>query len=85
MFDLSAMEKRELLDRTKAFALRALKLVDHLPRTTSGRESEISLCVAQRRSAPIIVQRADRDHARNSPQSLVSLPKKPMNLFTGWS
>jgi four helix bundle protein len=31
------MDKHELLARTKAFALRSLKLVDHLPRTTSGR------------------------------------------------
>ena len=31
------MEKAELLARTKAFALRSLKLVDHLPRTISGR------------------------------------------------
>ena len=31
------MNKAELLTRTKSFALRALKLVDHLPRTTSGR------------------------------------------------
>ncbi len=30
------MSKAELLRRTKAFALRILKLVDHLPRTTSG-------------------------------------------------
>ena len=31
------MDKHELLARTKSFALRALELVDHLPRTTSGR------------------------------------------------
>jgi four helix bundle protein len=31
------MSKAELLTRTKVFALRILKLVDHLPRTTSGR------------------------------------------------
>src|SRR5437660_2217939 len=31
------MNKTELLARTKAFSLRILKLVDHLPRTTSGR------------------------------------------------
>ena len=31
------MDKHELLARTKAFALRSLKLVDHLPRTMSGR------------------------------------------------
>ncbi len=31
------MTKQELLIRTKAFALRILKLVDDLPRTTSGR------------------------------------------------
>jgi four helix bundle protein len=31
------MDKQELLTRTKAFALRSLKLVDHLPRTMSGR------------------------------------------------
>jgi four helix bundle protein len=31
------MDKQELLARTKAFALRSLKLVDHLPRTMSGR------------------------------------------------
>jgi four helix bundle protein len=31
------VNKAELLARTKAFALRTLKLVDHLPRTTSGR------------------------------------------------
>ncbi len=31
------MSKAELLARTKAFALRILKIVDHLPRTTSGR------------------------------------------------
>ena len=31
------MSKAELLTRTKAFALRILKLVDHLPQTTSGR------------------------------------------------
>jgi four helix bundle protein len=31
------MDKHELLARTKSFALRVLKLVDHLPRTTSGR------------------------------------------------
>ena len=31
------MDKHELLARTKTFALRSLKLVDHLPRTTSGR------------------------------------------------
>jgi four helix bundle protein len=30
------VSKAELLARTKAFALRILKLVDHLPRTTSG-------------------------------------------------
>jgi len=29
--------KAELLTRTRVFALRILKLVDHLPRTTSGR------------------------------------------------
>jgi len=29
--------KAELLTRTKAFALRILTLMDHLPRTTSGR------------------------------------------------
>ena len=31
------MDKAELLMRTKSFALRILKLVDRLPRTTSGR------------------------------------------------
>jgi four helix bundle protein len=31
------VDKAELLDRTKAFGLLVLKLVDHLPRTTSGR------------------------------------------------
>ncbi len=31
------MSKGELLARTKKFSLRILKLVDHLPRTTSGR------------------------------------------------
>ncbi len=31
------MSKAELLTRTKAFGLRILKLVDHLPRSTSGR------------------------------------------------
>lgn len=31
------MDKQELLARTKSFALRSLKLVDHLPRTMSGR------------------------------------------------
>src|SRR3954451_24395698 len=31
------MDKHELLARTKLFALRALRLVDHLPRTMSGR------------------------------------------------
>ena len=31
------MSKAELLARTKKFSLRILKLVDHLPRTTSGR------------------------------------------------
>ena len=37
-FDVvSDVTKAELLTRTKAFALRILKLVDHLPRTTSGR------------------------------------------------
>jgi four helix bundle protein len=31
------VSKAELLARTKAFGLRVLRLVDHLPRTTSGR------------------------------------------------
>ena len=31
------MSKAELLTRTKAFGLRILKLMDHLPRNTSGR------------------------------------------------
>jgi len=31
------MDKRELQDRTKHFALRVLKLVDALPRTAAGR------------------------------------------------
>jgi four helix bundle protein len=31
------VDKAELLARTKAFSLRTLKLIDHLPRTTSGR------------------------------------------------
>jgi four helix bundle protein len=31
------VSKAELLARTKTFSLRILKLVDHLPRTTSGR------------------------------------------------
>jgi four helix bundle protein len=31
------MDKRELQNRTKQFALRALKLVDALPRTAAGR------------------------------------------------
>jgi len=31
------MNKAEMLERTKAFALRILKLVDHLPNTISGR------------------------------------------------
>ena len=31
------MDKAELLSRTKSFALRILTLVDHLPRTMSGR------------------------------------------------
>jgi four helix bundle protein len=31
------VDKQELLRRTKAFALRSLRLVDHLPRTASGR------------------------------------------------
>jgi len=31
------MDKNELLARTKEFAVRILKLVDHLPRPTSGR------------------------------------------------
>jgi four helix bundle protein len=31
------VSKAELLTRTKAFGLRILKLVDHLPRSTSGR------------------------------------------------
>jgi four helix bundle protein len=37
-FDVvSDVSKAELLTHTKAFALRILKLVDHLPGTTSGR------------------------------------------------
>src|SRR4029077_18541453 len=32
-----AVSKAELLTRTKSFSLRILKLVDHLPRTMSGR------------------------------------------------
>ena len=31
------MNKQEVLRRTKMFALRSLRLVDHLPRTMSGR------------------------------------------------
>jgi four helix bundle protein len=31
------VDKQELLRRTKTFALRSLRLVDHLPRTMSGR------------------------------------------------
>ena len=31
------MAKAELLTRTKSFGLRILELIDHLPRTTSGR------------------------------------------------
>lgn len=31
------MDKQELLSRTRMFALRSLRLVDHLPRTMSGR------------------------------------------------
>src|SRR3954452_17005116 len=31
------MDKQQLLERTKTFALRSLKLVDPLPRTISGR------------------------------------------------
>jgi four helix bundle protein len=31
------VDKQELLGRTKIFALRSLRLVDHLPRTMSGR------------------------------------------------
>jgi four helix bundle protein len=31
------VDKQELLGRTKMFALRSLRLVDHLPRTMSGR------------------------------------------------
>ena len=31
------MDEHELFARTKSFALRSLKLVDHLPRTMSGR------------------------------------------------
>jgi four helix bundle protein len=31
------VDKQELLGRTKVFALRSLRLVDHLPRTMSGR------------------------------------------------
>jgi four helix bundle protein len=31
------VDKQELLARTKMFALRSLRLVDHLPRTMSGR------------------------------------------------
>jgi four helix bundle protein len=31
------VSKAELLTRTKSFSLRILKLVDHLPRSTSGR------------------------------------------------
>jgi four helix bundle protein len=31
------MDKNELKDRTKSFALRVMTLVDHLPTTTKGR------------------------------------------------
>ncbi len=34
---MQAMEKAELLQRTQAFALRILKLVDQLPNTAAGR------------------------------------------------
>src|SRR5437879_8540248 len=35
--ETSAVDKAELLARTKAFSLRTLKLIDHLPRTASAR------------------------------------------------
>lgn len=34
---MRVVSKAELLARTKSFSLRILKVVDHLPRTTSGR------------------------------------------------
>src|SRR5262245_11638049 len=37
------MDKRELQDRTKEFALRVLKLVDALPRTAAGRAISMQL------------------------------------------
>jgi four helix bundle protein len=37
------MDKRELQDRTKQFALRVLKLVDALPRTAGGRAISMQL------------------------------------------
>jgi four helix bundle protein len=37
MFEVRFVDKQELLRRTKTFALRSLRLVDHLPGTTSGR------------------------------------------------
>ena len=45
------MDKRELQDRTKQFALRVLNLVDAQPRTAAGRAISTQLARANHRSA----------------------------------
>jgi four helix bundle protein len=72
------MDKHELLARTKSFALRSLKLVDHLPRALSGRTIGNQL-VGSATSVGANYRAACRSRSRGSSQrSLESLRKRPM-------
>lgn len=79
------MDKHELLARTKAFALRSLKLVDHLPRTMSGRAIGNQL-VRSATSVGANYPAACRSRSRAEfAAKLGVVAEKLTNLFIGWN
>jgi len=77
------VDKTELQRRTKQFALRAVNLVDALPRTSAGRAISNQLVRSASWSEKIIALLAERDLTRNLHRGLGPYWKRQTRAFIG--
>lgn len=79
------MTEKELLQRTKRFALRVIKLVEALPKTVTERQLPGSLFGPELLLLRIIEQLAAVVQNRSLLQNLGSLKKRRTRAHFGWN
>jgi hypothetical protein len=79
------MTSEELKARTKAFALRVIKLVDAMPRSQASQVIGKQLLRSATSGEQITGLHVEPSHTQSSPPSFPSWSKRRMKPFTGWS